>query len=246
MNMSTSSSNGTSLNKIEIESSNKKGDLPVYISTNKGNGKAAIVVVQEWWGITQQIQRQAVDWFTSEANGNFTVAVPDLYRGVKTDDMEKAQHLMNDLDFEGAVKDIKAAVHYLKNEKGFEKVGVVGFCMGGALALASAVHIKEVDAANVFYGIPDPSFAPVGSINIPLQLHFGNEDDMKGFSDPESVNHLEEALKDGSVDYTLYRYDSVGHAFTNDRNQGQADFKKATQTAHKRAIEFFNKHLLGQ
>jgi len=250
--MATSStSNNTKsigLQQIEYRSENSQGAVPAFISTHTSQ-KYAIVVIQEWWGAEERLQRLALQWFTAQnphSQHNYTVLVPDLYRGKVTDDREEAGHLMENLDFEGAVQDIRGAVQFLKNDLGFERVGVVGFCMGGALSLASAVHVNELDAAAVFYGIPDASFAPAGKINIPLQLHFGQSDDMKGFSDPESANKLEEALQDGSVQYKMYRYDNAGHAFSNSTHHSNKDEKKASDMAQKRVVEFFDATVASQ
>jgi len=238
VNMSTQSQQ--SLNKVEIDSSNSKGKLPIYISNIQHSGKkAAVVMIQEWWGINEQIKRQAIQWYVT---AGFDVVVPDLYRGKVTDDQEEAGHLMNQLDFPGAVQDIQASVDYLKSQ-GYQSIGVTGVCMGGALTIASAVKVTSITAAACFYGIPDNQYFPHSQVKVPIQLHFGNSDEMKGFSDPESANELEDRLKSGNVKYEFYRYDGAGHAFTNDTHHGNTTEKQASVTAHKRVIEFFNKQL---
>ena len=97
---------------------------------------------------------------------------------------EEAHHLLNHLDWPGAVEDIRGAVAYLKHTEHASKVGVTGFCMGGALALAGGVLVDEVDAVIPFYGIPETGLADIAKIRKPVQAHFGNKDAMKGFSDP--------------------------------------------------------------
>lgn len=86
---------------------------------------------------------------------------------------------MGNLDWSGAVKDIAACARFLK-EKGCSKVGVTGFCMGGALSFAAAALVPEVDAAAPFYGIPSPDLCDVSTIKIPLQCHFGDQDQVNG------------------------------------------------------------------
>lgn len=146
---------------------------------------------------------------------------------------------MNDLDWQGAVKDIQASVNYLK-EKGITKVGVVGFCMGGALTIASSCLVDGLSAAVPFYGIPsmgDPSAAKT-----PLQLHFGTKDALVGFSDITAQDALEAKLKGGKRIYEFFKYEDAGHAFVNESNKQnfRADY---AEIAHKRTLEFFEKYL---
>lgn len=66
------------------------------------------------------------------------------------------------------------------------QVGLIGFGLGGCLALAASVHLRDIDCACICYGIPDTRFAPAGKVAIPIQLHFGAEDTIPGFSDPRA------------------------------------------------------------
>ena len=108
-------------------------------------------------------------------------------------DKEEAHHLMSNLDFPGAVKEITQAVEFLRSS-GSSKVGVVGFCMGGALSLAAAQH-AGVDCAAPFYGIPAEAICQPEKIAVPVEGHFGEADAMKGFSDKDSALKLEAKLK---------------------------------------------------
>jgi hypothetical protein len=111
-----------------------------------------VIVLQEWWGITPEIQGQA----EKIASQGYRVIVPDLYRGKLGVDAEEASHLMDNLDWAGAIEDIRATANTL-DEDGNGRVGVVGFCMGGALSLASGALVDSIDCAISFYGTPDPS-----------------------------------------------------------------------------------------
>jgi len=196
-----------------------------------------LVVVQEWWGMNDIIVQEAAD--ISE-RGNLVTLVPDLYRGKVATDHETAGHYMSDLDWPGAVQDIAGAAKYLK-EKGCKKVGVTGFCMGGALALASAALIpEEISAAAPFYGIPSAELCDVGKIKIPLQGHFGSKDTLAGFSSPKDVESLKQKLDAGGVNYEVFMYDT-GHAFTNPTNPNYT--KEICDLALGRMIEFMKKHL---
>jgi carboxymethylenebutenolidase len=107
-----------SLTKVVLESANKLGSLPGYATAF--NKKAGIIVIQEWWGVNEQIKNLAARWFGSD----FVALVPDLYRGKVATDHETAGHYMNDLDWQGAVQDIQGAANYL-HANGVEKIGVV-------------------------------------------------------------------------------------------------------------------------
>jgi carboxymethylenebutenolidase len=132
------------------------------------------------------------------ASAGYRVLVPDLYRGKLGSEAEEAHHLMSNQDWPGAVADIGGAARFLKAE-GSPKVGVTGFCMGGALALAAAVLVPELDAAAPFYGVPNPGLADTKKVRVPVQGHFGGQDPMKGFSDPLAAADLEENLKAAGV-----------------------------------------------
>lgn len=154
---------------------------------------------------------------------------------------EEAGHLFNDLDWKGAIEDIQAAVDYLKS-KGVEKIGVVGFCMGGALSLASSVLVRGLNASAGFYGTPSEELCNVAHFKTPLQLHFGTKDDLKGFSDSDAQDKLEKTLKATGKPFEFHRYEGAKHAFTNDTNPERYNATFA-QIAHQRTVEFFQKHL---
>jgi carboxymethylenebutenolidase len=134
---------------------------------------------------------------------------------------EEAGHIFKGLDWQGAVQDIQGAVNYLKS-KGVQKVGVTGFCMGGALSIAAAVFTDGISASAPFYGIPKAELlnCDAGKARVPLQLHFGTKDSAVGFSDPESQDKLEKVLKENGRDYVFYRYEGAEHAFANETSPG--------------------------
>ena len=78
--------------------------------------------------------------------------MPDLYRGKVATDYETAGHYSASLDWQGAIQDIQASVSYLKNSRGCTKIGIVGFCMGGALSIAAASLCEDINASCPFYG----------------------------------------------------------------------------------------------
>jgi len=213
-------------------------DCPGYLSDKNRDSEAGLVVIQEWWGMNKAIQKTC-DGFSVQG---FRAVVPDLYRGKVAQNKEQAGHLLGGLDFPKAVSDIVSAAQYLKSI-GVKKVGVVGFCMGGALAIASAASSRELDAAACFYGVPDLSKFNASNVKMPVQLHFGKFDDAKGFSDLEAANRLEKWLKDAGVSVELNIYDA-GHAFHNSENP-EAYVVKAAEEADAKTVAFFRKYLSG-
>ncbi len=169
--------------------------------------KAGIVVIQEWWGLNDQIKGVA-DRF---AAAGYSALAPDLYDGRVASEPDEANHMMTGLDWVGATtEDVRGALQYLKASTG--KAAVMGFCMGGALTMIAAAKLRECDAAVCFYGIPPAEAANPAEIRVPLQCHFANQDD---WCTPEAVAALEETLKSAGVAHELFRYDAA-HAFFNE------------------------------
>ncbi|MGE0737141.1 MAG: dienelactone hydrolase family protein [Alphaproteobacteria bacterium] len=194
---------------------------------NAGKGKPGVVVIQEWWGLNPQICGVA-DRF---AAAGYNALAPDLYEGKVTTERDEAGHLMGKLDFPRATKqDIRGAAQYLAGTSG--KVAVMGFCMGGALTIATAVHVPEFAAGVCFYGIPPASFADPGRIKIPLQCHFANQDD---WCTPASVDELEKSMRAGAVPFELYRYDAM-HGFFNETSP--AYNKACAEQSWQRTMSF--------
>nr|KJB10367.1 hypothetical protein B456_001G197600 [Gossypium raimondii] len=164
-----------------------------------------IVVLQEWWGVDFEIKNHALK--ISQLGPGFKALIPDLYRGKVGLDVAEAQHLMDGLDWQGAVKDICASVDWLK-ANGSKKVGVTGFCMGGALSIA-------IDAVAAFYGVPSPELADPAQAKAPVQAHFGELDNFVGFSDVTAAKALEEKLKESKTPYEVHIYPGNAHAFMN-------------------------------
>eukprot|EP00238_Polyblepharides_amylifera_P013096 CAMPEP_0196572236 /NCGR_PEP_ID=MMETSP1081-20130531/2316_1 /TAXON_ID=36882 /ORGANISM="Pyramimonas amylifera, Strain CCMP720" /LENGTH=219 /DNA_ID=CAMNT_0041889481 /DNA_START=796 /DNA_END=1452 /DNA_ORIENTATION=+ len=184
-------------------------DLPGY--SVGPLGAPAIIVLQEWWGVTDMIKEQAE---MLSQRGGFRCLVPDLYKGKIGVDAEEASHLMGQLDFQTAVEEIQQAAAFLK-QQGAPKVGVVGFCMGGALSFAAAAKGVGVECAAPFYGIPSAEYFDLTAIEVPVQANFGRLDKNNGFSDPTTAEATVKKMKDAGCDVELILYESGGHAFMN-------------------------------
>jgi len=217
-----------------IQFTTPDGDqAPAYLARPAaGDSAPGIIVIQEWWGVNDQIKKTA-DRFAEQG---YRALVPDLYRGKVTANPDEANHLMTGLDWGRATsEDLRGAARFLKSGG---KVAVLGFCMGGALTILAGVHVPEVDVAVCFYGIPPAEAADPAKINIPFQGHFANQDD---WCTPDAVNGLEGKLKDGGVNYELYRYDAQ-HAFFNESRADVYDAGCASQ-AWDRSLAFLKANL---
>jgi len=199
-----------------------------------------IVVIQEWWGLTDQIRGVA----DKLAAAGYRVIVPDLYRGKLALEANEAKHLMDGLDFAAAAgQDVRGAVQYLKGT-GSAKVGVTGFCMGGALALLAAVNVPEADAVVVWYGFPPLEYVDASRIRAPLMGHWATEDTAFPIA---TVDQLEKKLIDAKTKFEFHRY-FAKHAFANETADSRnLPFLKhdaaAAQLAWRRTMEFFATNL---
>src|SRR5213596_2356825 len=141
---------------VQFERPDGKHCSGYYAEPAKDSKAPGVVVIQEWWGLNDQIKGVA----DKLAGLGYRALVPDLYKGKVTLDAAEAQHLMTNLDFgQAASQDIRGAAQYLKQSSA--KVGVVGFCMGGALTVLAAVFVNAIDAASSWYGFPPEQAADV-------------------------------------------------------------------------------------
>jgi carboxymethylenebutenolidase len=200
------------------------------------NEKAGVVVLQEWWGIVPHIE----DVVRRFARHGFVALAPDLYHGKSTLDAEEASHLMNGLDWSRAAVEIAAAVAHLRNKEGCTKVGVVGFCMGGALSIVGA-SVAKVDAYVAFYGFPPKGGADLSKITAPGQIFFGEHEGF--FSVPDAKHFAEEQRKKG-IPTEVHVYPGAGHAFFND-TRPEAFHEPSAHDAWRRTLAHFAKHLQG-
>ncbi len=206
----------------------------------QGTAAPGVVVIQEWWGLNDQIRGVA----DKLAKAGYRALVPDLYRGKIALEENEAGHLMQGLDFGAAAgQDVRGAVQYLK-ATGSAKVAVNGFCMGGAVTLLAAVNVPEADAFVVWYGYPSLEYVDASRIRAPLLGHWGIED---GVFPIDKVDVLEGKLRDANVRFEFHRYQAK-HAFANETSDSKSlPYLKhntaAAELAWQRTMEFLSKHL---
>lgn len=211
-----------------------------YLAEPAG-AKAGVVVIQEWWGLNDQIRGVA----RRIAAAGYVALVPDLYRGKSTVEAEEASHLMNGLDFaDAASQDVRGAVAALR-QRGVEKIAIMGFCMGGALTLLSLGAVPEVDAGVVWYGFPPLEYLSADKIKAPILGHWATQDQ---FFSIETVDALAQRLDSDGVDYSFHRY-LAHHAFANETALGPSRLPATqfdpvwAQTAWDRTWRFLGQKL---
>ncbi len=206
-----------------------------YLSKPEKGSGPGVVVIQEWWGLVENIKNIA-DRF---AASGYVALAPDLYHGEATKSPDEAGKLMMALAIEETEKDLRGASKYLLAESSGRKLGVVGFCMGGQLALFAASKNEAIGACVDFYGI-HPNVKPDYSrIKAPVLGLFAEKDPWVA---PPAVEKLEADLKQAGVatDFTIYP--GVDHGFFNDTRKEVHDVAAAAD-AWSRVQTFFAKNL---
>lgn len=199
-----------------------------------GSGRPTVVVIHEWWGLNEQI-RSVVDRLGKEG---FVAFAPDLFRGKVAKSEDEAAALMKGLDWSGAELELGAAAQALKTRDPASKIGVLGFCLGGGLALMAAANIPAYAAAVPYYGIPSPERADLTKIRGRVQGHYALQDD---WCSPDRVAQLEKTLAAGGVRFELHHYDAP-HAFANDRRP-EVYSERDAKLAWERTVKFLHEAL---
>lgn len=207
---------------LEIESDD--GAFAAYLSVPASGRGPGIVVLQEWWGLVPQIR----DVCDRLARAGFVALAPDLYRGTSTTDPDEAGRLMMELEIERAGRDLVRAVDALRRRPETEgaKVGVIGFCMGGKLALHTACLCPEIAAVVDCYGV-HPNVAPdYSACRAKVFGVFAENDDFISASD---VGALTSTLEEAGVDARIKTYLGVQHAFLNEARPEVYDAEAAAR-----------------
>ncbi len=208
-----------------------------YLSSPDSGSGPGVIVIQEWWGLVDHIKAVA-DRFAAEG---FVALAPDLYRGDSTTSPDEAGRLMMALDIERATADLGGAVGYLLGLGGVssEKVGTVGFCMGGQLALAATCKNAQIGACVDFYGVHPNVTLDFSSLEAPVLGLFGDQD---GFVTPEAARKLEHDLEQAGKRTSFHTYPGADHAFFNDSRPDVYN-EEAASDAWRRTLDFFREHL---
>jgi carboxymethylenebutenolidase len=210
-----------------------------YLATPAGGSGPGVIVIQEWWGLVPHIE-ELCERFAGEG---YVALAPDFYHGAKASEPDEAGKLMMAMSLDQAVKDFSGAVDALLDQSTGTTVGVVGFCMGGGLALVLATKRPESIAAVVpFYGLIGwPEHAPDWSrLRAAVCGHYAENDES---APPAGVAQLEADIRAaGNDDVTMYIYPGTDHAFFNDTRADVYD-AEAAKLAFSRTLAFLRSKL---
>ena len=205
-----------------------------YLAEPGGTPRAGLIVIQEWWGLNDDIKGIA-DRYAAEG---YLAFAPDVYHGQMSMEPDEARKLAQSLDRDLAGREIDAGITWLKSERGMAKVGCVGFCMGGGLTLATAARpTSSVDAAHAYYGAPRLTPDQLASINAPVMGSYGGTD--QGIP-AEMVEEFRQALERRGVPNDIKIYEGAAHSFF---NAGPAHHEQAAADSWQRSLRWFGQHL---
>ena len=225
-----------------IDTLDGENSFNCYIAEPEGKAKAAIVVIQEIFGVNAGIRRKA----DKLAEAGYLALAPELFwqieRGIELapdieKEMQEALDLMGKFDQDKGIKDIEATIKYARSEFGAAKVGAVGYCLGGRLAYMTAAR-TDSDATVGYYAVGiDELLDEKEAIANPLILHIPEED---GFVDKETQAKMHEGLDDHPK-VTLYDYPGMDHGFATEF--GERRDEENADKADQRTMDFFAEHL---
>jgi carboxymethylenebutenolidase len=206
-----------------------------YLSEPDGTPRGGLVVIQEWWGLTPDITEIA-DRYAVEG---YLAFAPDLYHGEVATEPDEARKLAMSMERDLAAREIDAAIGWLKSAQGVGKVGVVGYCLGGGLALATAIRpSSHVDAVHVYYGGGMPPAEQIATITVPVLGSYGADD--AGIP-VEQVEMLRDTLAQQKVPSEITIYPGAGHSFFNDTRPSYNE--AAAIDSWLRSVSWFDEHV---
>lgn len=203
---------------------------------NSGSGEG-ILVLQEWWGLVPHI-KEVADRF---AAAGFVALAPDLYQGETTTSPDEAGRMLMALNIDQTAQDLQKAAEYLLNLDAVtsQKLGVVGFCMGGQLALLAATVSPEIGAVVDFYGIHPNVHPDFSQLSAPVLGLFGEKDD---FVTPDAVSQLRTAIEQAGKTIETHTYANANHAFFNN-TRPEVYNPTAAEDAWNKTLSFLQTHL---
>lgn len=203
-----------------------------------GSGKGpGLVVIQEWWGLVPHI-KDICDRFAAEG---YVALAPDLYHGESTAEPDEATKLMMAMKIDQAANDLTGAVDYLGglDAASGDKVGCVGWCMGGGLSLYLATLKREVGACVIYYGVLPATQPDFANLQAAVLGHYAENDH---FASPAAARALEEQLKSIGKQVEFHTYPGTEHGFFND-TRPEVYNPQAVKLSWERTLTFYRKHL---
>ena len=208
-----------------------------YLATPPGGSGPGVIVIQEWWGLTEHIADIA-DRLAAEG---FVALAPDLFGGRVAHDTDEARKMMGALPTARGVELLSGAVDYLlsREEVTGESIGTVGFYMGGGFVLALAARDPRVAAAVPFYGVIRDGLPDFSGLNAKVVGHYAEHDQA---APPESLDALSEAIRRQSGTEPVFHVYPAGHAFFNDARP-EAYHAESARLAWNRTLDFLRSTL---
>jgi carboxymethylenebutenolidase len=212
------------------------GQAEGYLAKPASGSGPGVVVIQEWWGLNDNIKSICDDL----AGEGFVAVAPDLYHGKTTAEPDEAGKLMMSLKMEEAAKEMSGAVDYLVGLDAAtgNKVGSVGFCMGGGLSLILASLNSQVGACVVYYGVL-PTQPDLSNVEAPVLGHFAEHDD---WASPATARELESKLKGLGKQVEFHIYPGTSHGFFNN-TRPEVHNPDASKQSWERTLAFYRDYL---
>lgn len=217
-------------------------DFPAYIARPAGEPKAAIIVIQEIFGVNAGIRQKA----DSYASQGYLAVAPDVFwrqqERIELDpdvpeQFEQSLVFMQGHDFDAGIRDVEAVIRWIRREAGVAKVGLVGYCMGGKIAYQAAAR-TDIDASVGYYGVGIADMLGEShAIARPLMLHVPMAD---GFVPPDQQKAMHEGL-DSNAHVTIHDYPGLDHGFA--AEMGKRRNEEGARLADSRTQAFFAEHL---
>jgi carboxymethylenebutenolidase len=202
-----------------------------YLATPAAGKGPGVLVIQEWWGLVPHI-KHVCDRFAAEG---FSALAPDMYHGETASEPDAAGKLFMALSISQAEKDLSGAAKYLSGHSSTAKLGAVGFCMGGQLALFAGCIDRRIGAVVDFYGIHPNVHPDYAQLSGPVLGLFAEKD---AFVTPQTARDVEAAIKKAGKPVEIHIYPGVDHAFFNDERP-DAYNKAAADDAWRRTLAHF-------
>lgn len=199
----------------------------------------AVIVIHEWWGLNDNIKTVT----RRLAGEGYRALAVDLYGGQVASQSDQAQQLVQEaLQNQSALKEnVTAAYRYLAQEQNAPRVGVIGWCFGGAMSLQTALALPdEIDATIIYYGPMVDDRAALETLEMPILAFFGAEDESIPL---DQVQAFEQTLNELDKDVEIHVYEDAGHAFANPTGNNYVE--QAAQDSWMRTVAFFGEHLAG-
>ena len=220
---------------VEFPTNGKTGSG--YLATPQSGGGPGVIVIQEWWGLVDHIKDLAERF----AQAGFVALAPDMYHGETTTSPDDAGKLMMALKIDEVEKDLRGSIDYVLSldETRGDKVGTVGFCMGGQLSLYAACANSKVGACVDYYGVHPDVHPDLANLQAPVLGFFAEKD---SFVTPEVARKLESSLKAAGKEAEIHIYEGADHAFFNDT--GRSYHPEAAGGAWRETLAWFETYLM--